>query len=68
MQIVEIIPGLKSYPRVKTTNSRGEGMEHFHRAARAAQEELSLQDNLYKRILKRDQAPKYIYKYISRVN
>ena len=44
------------------------GMDHFHRAARAAQEELSLQDNLYKRILKRDQAPKYIYKYITRVN
>ena len=43
-------------------------MDHFHRTARAAQEELSLQDNLYKRILKRDQAPKYIYKYITRVN
>ena len=68
MQIVEIIPGLKPYPRVQTRNSRGGmGMDHFHRAARA-QEELSLQDNLYKRILKRDQAPKYIYKYITRVN
>ena len=67
MQIVEIIPKLKSYPRVQTTDLRG-GMDHFHRTARAAQEELSLQDNLYKRILKRDQAPKYIYKYITRVN
>lgn len=68
MQIVEIIPGLKPYPRVQTTKSQGGGMDHFHRTARAAQEELSLQDNLYKRILKRDQAPKYIYKYITRVN
>ena len=44
-------------------------MDHyFHYTARAAQEELRLQDNLYKRILKRDQAQNYIYKYITRVN
>ena len=41
---------------------------YFHYTARAAQEELRLQDNLYKRILKRDQAQNYIYKYITRVN
>ena len=71
MQIVYIIPGLESYPQVQsaTTKSHGGGMDHyFHRAARAAQEELRLQDNLYKRILKRDQAQNYIYKYITRVN
>lgn len=71
MQIVEIIPGLKSYPRVQsaTKKSHGGGMDHyFLRAARAAQEKLRLQDNLYKRILKRDQAQNYIYKYITRVN
>ena len=65
MQIVEIIPG--QYPRdqTKKENSHG-GMEHFHRDARSAQD-LALQDNLYKRILKRNNDPNYIYKYI-RVN
>ena len=66
-----IIPGLESYPQVQsaTTKAHGGGIDHyFHRAARAAQEELRLQDNLYKRILKRDQAQNYIYKYVTRVN
>ena len=67
MQIVEIIP--RQYPRVQVqttrSNSHG-GMEHFHRDARSAQD-LALQDNLYKRILKRNNDPNYIYKYI-RVN
>ena len=67
MQIMEVIPSPRQYPRVQTTkeNSHG-GIEHFHRDTRSAQE-MSLQDNLYKRILKRDNDPNYIYKYI-RVN
>ena len=65
MQIVDIIP--RQYPRVRTTKENShDGLEHFHRAARSAQD-LALQDNLYKRILKRDNDPNYIYKYI-RVN
>ena len=65
MQIVEIIP--RQYPRVQTKKENSHGdMEHFHRDARSAQD-LALQDNLYKRILKRNNDPNYIYKYI-RVN
>ena len=66
MQILEIIP--LQYPRIQTKSphSHHGGMQHLHRATRSAKD-LSLQDNLYKRILKRDNVLKNIYKYI-RVN
>ena len=63
IKIVEIIPVHFPQDQAENPNFHGE-MLHFHRAARSAE---YLQDNLYKRILKRDNVPNNIYKYL-RVN
>ena len=63
IKIVEIIPVQFPQDQAENPNFHG-GMLHFHRAARSAG---YLQDNLYKRILKRDIVPNNIYKYL-RVN